>query len=169
MGNKVYLRALEPDDYKISIQWRNDDKIWAMLGGPKYFVSSDYEKQWISNTSKNGDYKLAICTIENDEFIGIVYLTNIDYINRKAHSHILIGNHNYWGQGYATEAMQLIIKFAFDERNLHRIEAYVLENNIGSCKLHEKLGYVKEGILRDSVYKNGKYHNQIVYSLINNK
>lgn len=41
---RVYLRALEPEDYKKSIIWRNDDEIWGMVGGPKHFVSNAYEK-----------------------------------------------------------------------------------------------------------------------------
>lgn len=44
MEERIYLRALEIDDYKISIKWRKDDQIWNMLGGPKYFVSEAYEK-----------------------------------------------------------------------------------------------------------------------------
>ena len=44
---RVYLRALEPDDYRVSIKWRKDDEIWDMLGGTKYFVSEAYEKQWV--------------------------------------------------------------------------------------------------------------------------
>lgn len=47
MGNRVYLRAFELDDYKTTIHWRQDDTIWAMLGGQKYFVSEAYEKKWI--------------------------------------------------------------------------------------------------------------------------
>lgn len=67
MDKRVYLRAFEPDDYKTTIKWRKDDKIWDMLGGTKYFVSEAYEKQWIENTIFNSkDVKLAICLVENE-------------------------------------------------------------------------------------------------------
>jgi len=46
---KVYLRAFELADYKVSLRWRNDDKLWSALCGPKYFVSSENEKKWIEN------------------------------------------------------------------------------------------------------------------------
>lgn len=109
---------------------------------------------------------MAICTIEGNLYIGNIYLTGIDYVNRKASSHILIGNHDYWNGGYGTEAMRLLLDYAFNQRNLNRIEARVLEDNIGSRKMHEKLGYIQEGVLRQSVFKDGVYKNQICYALL---
>ena len=165
--SRVYLRALEPDDYKISVNWRNDDDITSKLGGGKYFVSNEIERQWVQNAiNQNKDVRLAICTVEGNIYIGNVYLTGIDYVNRKATSHILIGNHDYWNGGYGTEAMHLLLNYAFNYKNLRRIEAIVLEANIGSCKRHEKLGYKREGLLRESVYKDGCYKNQVYYALL---
>lgn len=164
---RIYLRALELEDYKTSVHWRNDDEITSKLGGSKFFVSTETEKQWVQSTISQGkDIKLAICTLDENKYIGNVYLTDINYINRTAISHILIGDHAYWNNGYGTEAMFLILDYAFNHKNLNRIEAHVLEDNIGSCKMHEKLGYKYEGLLRQSVYKDGEYKNQIIYGLL---
>ena len=78
----------------------------------------------------------------------------------------MIGDHAYWGHGFGTDAYSQLLDFAFNQRNLHRVEALVLEDNIASQKLHEKLGFHRDGVLIDSVYKDGKYKNQIVYCLI---
>ena len=165
--NRVYLRALEPDDYKTSVNWRNDDFITSRLGGCKYFVSNEIERQWVQSAiNQNKDVRLAICTVDENLYIGNIYLTGIDYVNRKAISHILIGNHDYWNGGYGTDAMRLLLDYAFNHKNLRRIEALVLEDNIGSRKMHEKLGYKQEGVLRESVYKDGRYKNQIFYALL---
>lgn len=167
MKSRIYLRALELDDYKISVKWRNDDNITNLLGGSKWFVSMETEKQWVQNAiMQNKDVRLAICTVDKDLYIGNIYLTGIDYLNRKAHTQILIGNRDYWNNGYGTEAMHLLLDYAFNYKNLRRLEAVVLEDNIGSRKMHEKLGYKKEGILRQSVYKNGQYKNQILFALL---
>ena len=167
MNKRVYLRALEPEDYKVSIKWRKDDEIWDMLGGTKYFVSEAYEKDWVEKTIFNSkDIKLAVCLVENDRYIGNVYMTDINMTNRSCHSHILIGEREYWGQGYAHEALMLAVDYMFNERNIHRIQANVLESNIASLKMHEKCGYKVEGLLRDAVYKNGEYQNQYVLSLL---
>lgn len=167
MGERIYLRALEIDDYKISIEWRKDDQIWEMLGGPKYFVSEAYEKKWVENAIFNSkDVKLAICLLENDKYIGNVYMTNIDEINRSCHSHVLIGDKKYWGKGYAREALTKAIEYMFNERNIHRIQANVLESNEQSLKMHKKCGYKIEGLLRNAVFKAGRYQNQYVLSLL---
>lgn len=170
MNKRVYLRAFEPDDYKTTIKWRKDDVIWDMLGGTKYFVSEAYEKQWIENTIFNSkDVKLAVCLDENDKHIGNVYMTNINEINRSCVSHVLIGEKEYWGHGYAREALQLAIDYMFNERNIHRIQANVLVSNVASLNMHEKCGYKLEGTLREAVYKNGKYQDQYVLALVKNK
>ena len=135
--------------------------------GGKYFVSNEIERLWVQNAiNQNKDVRLAICTVEGNIYIGNIYLTGIDYVNRKATSHILIGTLNYWNGGYGTAAMHLLLNYAFNHKNLRRIEAIVLEDNIGSCKMHEKLGFKREGLLRESVYKDGVYKNQICYALL---
>jgi RimJ/RimL family protein N-acetyltransferase len=167
MSKRIYLRALELEDYKISIQWRKDKEIWDMLGGRQYFVSEAYEKKWVEDSIfQTRDIKLAICLRENDLYIGNVYMTDFDYINRSCNSHVLIGNRNYWGRGYAGEALKELLSFVFYERNINRVSARILEDNMQSLRLHEKLGFKKDGLLRQSVYKNGKYKNQYILSIL---
>lgn len=169
-NHRIYLRAFELDDYKTSIVWRNDSEIWNMLGGHKYFVSEAYEKKWVEDAIFNAkDIKLAICLNESNLYIGNVYLTDIDMINRSCESHILIGNKKYWGQGYAKEALEKLLKFAFNERGMNRITAYILETNTASIKMHKKIGYQQEGVMRDAVLKNGLFHNIIILSILNSE
>ena len=182
MKFRVYLRALELEDYLITYEWRKDEEIYHillnfldmyseeiqnMVGGPKFFISKEKERQWILNTIQDQNRMvLGICLKENDQLIGTVNIQDIDWVNRSAHVPILIGNKSYWGGGYASEARILALKFAFYERGIHRIWALVLEDNIPSLKLHERMGYVKEGLLRDSVYKNGRFQNQVYMGLL---
>lgn len=167
MESKVYLRALEPEDYKTTIKWRKDDVIWGMLGGIKYFVSEAYEKKWIEDTIFNPkDIKLAVCEKDTNKHIGNVYATDIDLVSRSCTSHVLIGEHDYWNQGFASEAYRLLLDYLFNERNMNRVQALVLEGNAASLKMHQKVGYKIEGTLRDSVYKNGRYQNQIILSIL---
>lgn len=167
MDTRIYLRALEPDDYLVSVNWRNDEEIQNMVGGSKYFVSSEREKKWVQDAIFNNEkIVLAICLKENNKYIGNVMLQEIDYINRSAHAPILIGDKKEWNKGYATEARMMILKFAFEERGLERIFAYVLEGNDASIKMLENCGYKVEGILRRSVFKNGVFQNQILLSVL---
>ena len=167
MKNRLYLRAFEPDDYKTIIKWRRDEEINSMLGGTKYYFSEENERNWVLNAIKDtANIKLAICLMGENTHIGNVYITDINYINRTCHSHILIGEKAYWGNGFATEAMHLIIQFMFNERGMNRIVANILEDNIASIKMHKKCGYCIEGKLRQSIYKNGRFQNQVIMSLL---
>lgn len=164
---RVYLRALELDDYKKSIKWRNDDSIWDIVSGPKYFVSEAYEKKWIEDAVfDRSKISLAICLKENNEHIGNTYLKDIDWINRSAHAPSLIGEKKYWSLGLGTEARILLLHFAFYERGFNRIWAHILEDNIGSQRMFEKCGFKIEGVLRQSVYKNGEFRDQVFMSVL---
>ena len=93
-------------------------------------------------------------------------MTNVDQLRQSCHSHILIGERDCWGQGYAREALMMAIDYMFKERNMHRIQAIVLESNKQSLRMHEKCGYKIDGLLRESVFKDGKWQNQYVMSLL---
>ena len=167
MEDNLYLRALELNDYKTTINWRNDDTIWEMVGGPKYYVSSEFEKNWIIKAINNPDeIRLGICLKENDSLIGLASMVNIDLINRNGAFSIMIGEKKYWSGGYGTEAIKLLLDYCFKERGMERIWGTILESNLASQKMAEKCGAKKEGVLRKSVYKNGTYHNQVMMAIL---
>ena len=167
MNNRIYLRALEPDDYKVTVEWRKDEDIENMVGGPKYFVSSEKEKEWVKNCIfDNSRFVLGICLKESDKLIGTVNIQEIDWINRSCHVPILIGDKAEWSKGYATEARMLAFKFAFDERGMERVWATIMDTNMASVKMHEKCGYKQEGIQRRAVFKDGRFHDLIMMSIL---
>ena len=165
-SKKIYLRALELDDYKVSVLWRNDPEILSMLCGQKYFVSEEAEKKWVLDASHDKNVRLAVCTKKDNIYIGNVYLTDINLVNRSAQSHVLIGNKDYWGGGYGRDAVMLLLDYAFNELGLHRIEASIIDSNIASLKMHQHCGYVIEGIKRNSVFKGGRFHDQTILSIL---
>lgn len=167
MGKRVFLRALELDDYKTTIEWRNNPLVVNQLGGGILFVSEAREKKWIEDTIfHSADIKLAICLASNNLHIGNVYLSDINYINRTAESHILIGNQSYWGQGLGSEALQQILNYGFDERGLNRVYSHINADNVASIRLHEKCGYKREGLLRQAIFKNGQFKDVVVMSIL---
>lgn len=131
------------------------------------YVSEAREKKWIEDTIfHSADIKLAVCLTYNNLHIGNVYLTDINYVNRTAESHILIGNKDYWGQGYAREALLQILHYGFEERGLNRVYAHINADNAASLRMHEKCGYTREGILRQAVFKNGRFKDVVVMSIL---
>lgn len=165
---RVYLRAFEPEDYKTTINWRKDSKIWNDVVGRKYFVSSEYEKKWINDSIFNNQNNvvLAVCLKEDDSLIGIVILRNIDWFNRNASFSKMIGERKMWGKGLGKELTMLMLYHGLIELGLERIYARQLLDNVASIKVNERCGFKNEGVLRKEVFKNGEFHDLNVMGVI---
>ncbi|WP_347375005.1 GNAT family protein [Aequorivita sp. Q41] len=165
---RVFLRAFNKTDSEIIYPWLCDQEVLSLTGGNSYFASKDYVDKWTENKIFNTkDYYLAICLNETQEMIGYLSINDIDHQNRKAvWGGLLIGNKNYWGKGIATEAATLMLKFVFEELNVNLFWAFWLEEHTASIKLGEKLGFKKIGILPQSLFKAGKFHNQCLMYIL---
>lgn len=152
---RVYLRALEIDDYKVIHEIRKQEDV--ILGYSKFntFPSSENDKKWVESRIFNKDeVTCAICLKETNEVIGCIFLLDIDMHNRVASCPLFLSD-KFYGKGYAREARFLMLKYAFYERGLLRVTDYVNENNKASLQLHKRCGYVLEGAMRSAIFKNG--------------
>jgi len=163
----IFLRALEPEDYKTTIRWRGDEEIWNGVLGERHFVSSEYEKKWIQDSmaSKN-EIRLGVCLRGSGELVGLSSIVGIDWMNRSARSHIMIGDKSNWGKGYGTEAVIETVRFGFLHRGFERMWVRIVDTNLSSITLHERVGYKREGVMRHAVFKNGRFHDVVVLSLL---
>ena len=101
-----------------------------------------------------------------DNILGLVSLTDINFINRSAVFHIMIGDMENRGKDIGYFATTEILKHAFNNVNPNRIDVGVLESNTRALKLYEKIGFKREGVKRQSIYKNGKYVNMIMMAIL---
>ncbi|MCA1040087.1 GNAT family N-acetyltransferase [Bacillus infantis] len=117
------------------------------------------------NFNEDKSYELAVTGKETGELFGAIALSNNQ---RFRHGELAywIGE-EYWGKGYATEAAQAMVRFAFEEKNYHRVFARYFESNPASGRVMEKLGMKEEGVLADHVRKEGRYESLVCYGLIN--
>lgn len=170
MPDKVYLRALEPQDAVMIYEWRNDREVTDPLGGNIFFVSSIREEEWVKKEISNDrNLRLVICSEDTKQPIGLVNLTSIDNLNQSAEFSIMIGDKTHWGKGFGYDATMLCLKHAFAEMNLHRVYLTVRADNTKAKVLYEKAGFVTEGILRESVYKNNQRVNMVMMSVLRNE
>jgi len=164
---RVYLRALEPEDYAKLHQWRNDEEIGRLFSGTRRFTSTLNEKKWVEDKIFDKEnVSCAVCLKETDEFIGCMFLYDFNYINRSACGSSFIGVKELWGKGYATDAKVLSLKHAFHDKGLERVWAYVLADNNRSLRLLEKCNYKKEGLLRRANYVDGEFKDLYVLSIL---
>jgi len=131
-----------------------------------YGVTPEKEEEFYRRaTTSIKDIVFAIETLEG-KTIGNVGLHAINREWSNAEFRIVIGEKSCWGKGYCLEATRLMVKFAFDDMNLHRVYLKVNENNIYGIKCFEKVGFKKEGILREHRYYGGKYSNDLIMGII---
>lgn len=164
----VRLRALTKDDCKTSWSWRNKDEIRDFYSGHPFYVNREKEEAWLDKVI-NSDLPLTSFGIEKLEsncLIGMAFLKDIDLIHRTAEFAIFIGDEESRGKGHGKEATLKTLKFAFNDLNLNRVYLTVLEENKKALHIYAKFGFKNEGILRECVYKNGKYKNEVIMSLL---
>lgn len=159
----LLLRAIEEEDATVLQNLINDPEVESSVFGWSYPVSLSSQKKWIMNIKNDTSIRYAI--EYEKKTVGVAIISSIDMKNRTANMNIKILK-SARGKGIATRCVVLMINYCFDELNLHCLTANVIERNVDSKRIWEKLGFHQDGILRDRVYKNGKYHNALAYSLL---
>ncbi|RPI78254.1 MAG: N-acetyltransferase [Chloroflexi bacterium] len=160
-GKLVRLCADEPDVLaEVFSRWgRNSEYIRLLDNDPAKLWSAKKFKEWIEKElDQEGTVRFTymIHTIEADKLIGFVSMWGFDQPGSEAWVGIGMGEPEFWGRGYGTEAMQLILQYAFQELNLHRVTLGVFEYNQRAIRSYEKAGFIHEGRIRKEVLREGK-------------
>lgn len=163
-GKNVYLRRLEQSDLERSHKWINTPEIMVMMGsrGPRTAYHQDRWFESIATSQTN--IVFALCQVEDDRHIGNVSLFNIDYIDRNAGLTIFIADQEMRGKKYGQQAIMLLLDYAFNYLNLHKV--YCKTDNSAAAGMYEKLGFLKEGVLRQQSYQDGQYVDKIVFGIL---
>jgi RimJ/RimL family protein N-acetyltransferase len=112
------------------------------------------------------DFFFGIHILENDHLIGFINLFGIEWNHGNTWVGIGLGEREYWGKGYGTEAMQLVLRYAFTELNLHRVTLGVFDYNPRAIRSYEKAGFVHEGRVRKELLKNGQYWDALEMGIL---
>ena len=98
--------------------------------------------------------------------VGSVYIQSVDYVHKNAEYGIFIGDIDARGKGCGTDAAKLMICYSFEYLGLHKLYLRVLADNRAAIRSYEKAGFITEGILRDEIFADGKFHDVIRMSII---
>ncbi|GEN50357.1 GNAT family N-acetyltransferase [Alkalibacterium pelagium] len=161
------LRELEREDIPAINSWRSDKDLIESLGAPFRYINKEVDYNWFDNylTNRGNNIRCSILN-EADQLIGLVSLTNIDRLNQSAVFHIMIGKSSKRSKGIGSYATNEILNHAFCDMNLNRVELSVLASNERAIALYEKVGFKKEGVERQAVFKNGRFADMVSMAIL---
>jgi RimJ/RimL family protein N-acetyltransferase len=148
------------------VRWRNKKEV---LDNFFSFLPLSLAKQeiWYANYITDSSNQTFVIKIkESGAKIGTVSMSDIHYKNQHGEIGIMIGEAKEQGKGYALEATEAIVNYAFKELNLARVYLNVLENNAAAIRLYNKLGFQQEGVLRHHHFTNGSFLNVLIMGLL---
>lgn len=162
------LREIQYEDLPLINKWRNDPEIIAWLGNNFLYITKDVDADWYRNYLQHRDKAVRFAIVENatNAMVGTAQLTDMHAINRAAEFSIAIGEKEYWNKGAGHTAIQMIIQHGFQDLNLHRIYLRVLARNVRAIHLYKKAGFLQEGILRQSLYKQGVFEDEWMMAML---
>ncbi len=168
-GERIKLRKLKLSDAEDIYENLQDKEMvkWTLN------IHWPYKKQdaikWIRKThykiKNKEEYGFAIVLKTENKVIGAVSLMHIDWKNKNAELGYWLGK-KYWGKGLMTEAVKLVLKFAFEKLKLHRVYANLFEENVASRRVLEKSGFKLEGVARECRFRYNKWHNELKFGIL---
>ncbi len=150
------------------ISWLNDPEVNRFL--EVKFVPQTYQTVLAYVRSFYGDaekYMWGICPNNTNHLIGTATLSDINRHHRWGVLGLMIGEKEYWGKGYGTETIKLIVDYAFKRLNLHKVTAGVVALNQGSVKAFQNAGFEIEGTLKSQIFYDGAYCNSLYLGIVN--
>ncbi|MGX4667928.1 GNAT family N-acetyltransferase [Cerasibacillus sp. JNUCC 74] len=163
VSKRIKLRKMTMEDVERYHSWRNDVDVMISTNPLLDLYTLPETKAFVEgvilNSSSSKSY--IIQDKANEKAIGITSLINMDQKNRNAECIIDIGEKDYWGKGIGKEALKLLLDYAFLEMNLHRVSLRVFSFNERALHLYNKMGFKQEGVSRQALFRNGKWHDII--------
>jgi RimJ/RimL family protein N-acetyltransferase len=170
-GQLVWLAAANSEtDAEVMARWARNSEYSRMLDSePALPVSVKRSKEniaaWLEH-ERPDSFGFVIRTLADDRLIGFVGLGDINWMNGDGFVGIGIGEPEDWGKGYGTDAMRLILRYAFTELNLHRVSLSAYGYNRRGIRSYEKAGFSLEGRLRQAVHREGQRGDEIFMGIL---
>jgi len=164
--DKIYLSPINPDDYEIFAKWNNDSRITDWTHWTPRMISLQKQKDFLEESSKNGNYQFVIVKKDDDSPLWMVWLYHIKRTNRTAELWIMIwefDEHNKW---YWTDAINAVLKFAYHTLDLYNICLDVKSFNKKAITCYKKCGFKEIWTRHHCEYCNGERYDLILMEIL---
>ena len=164
VGKRVNLRLIHEDDVQVITGWMNDEEVTRHVS--HYLPASvKSETEWIQKLEDRTKEIIFGIETSDGQLIGLMGVHNINWRDRTASTGALIGEKEYWGKGYGSEAKMLKLKYAFDVLNLRKICSTCIAFNERALRYQQKCGYQVEGRRKNQHFADGKYWDEILLAV----
>lgn len=165
-GKNVILRELRESDFEDIMAYVNDYDTYApFTDSPPRPKTYAQQKEWFDHANRIDMITMAIQAKDSGEFLGTIQLRDLEMALSKSLFSIILKANSH-GHGYGAQALRLFLTFAFEELHLNRIMLLVFDSNLPARGLYEKVGFKKEGTLKDHLYRQGHYEDAHVFSIL---
>ena len=161
----VNLWKLEQPDLADHNRWANDDTLRRLAGWPPGPRSQAELVAWFNTVISDPAQEVFSLKSFSAEHLGWVHFSEVDLVNGTASVGIAL-DPRFWGKGFAHDGLAAALKFAFEDLRLHRLEAEIIAINLPSIKLFTRLGFVKEGVKRESYFTRGRHLDVLSFGLL---
>jgi len=165
-GKHVTLRAIEREDLTSLHRWSNEAEIQRLLGGWHFPTSLQDQERWFASLScQSADQRFAI-EVPDLGLIGSANLVSIDWKNRTAFHGMLLGEERARRRGYGVDTIMAIMRYAFDELGLARLDSDIIEYNTASLKVYvDKCGWQIEGRKKNAYFREGSSWEKVIVGI----
>ncbi len=167
IGERVRLTAVEPADHAAIADWSSDGDYIRNLrtGAASESVEqvAAFAEREAADTTRFG---FAIRLVDAPGIIGIATIKDIEWSNRTGWLALGIGSPEHRDRGLGSETVRLLVEFAFGELNLHRLGLTVATYNQRAVTVYERIGFVREGVVREAIERDGNRHDLLIYGLL---
>lgn len=169
-GGNFYLRAINKEDVDTIRYWADDYQVTRYLSRGLFPSNLEVaQQQYEQMVSASNEVEMLIVDTETNQPLGITGIHSINWVARSAEFRILMGAKDFWGKGIGSAVAQLLTAYGFQKLNLNKVWLGVASANKRAYHSYVKAGYKKEGVLRQEVYRNGKYYDAIRMSILRNE
>jgi RimJ/RimL family protein N-acetyltransferase len=170
-GELVRLTAENPEVMAANFTRWNQDTGWLRFldTQPPLMPSEKKWKEWLEKDMERAsldNFFFAIRTTESDTLIGFIGLFDLFMQHGDTLVAIALGERQYWGKGYGTDAMRIMLRYAFSELNLRRAGLIVFDYNPRAIRSYEKAGFVHEGRIREVIHRDGKRYDFLYMGIL---
>ena len=167
VGRRVVLRRHRADNLGSFLRWYSDPQIAHLTRYQQAPLSTEEVRRFFYSRVMGSDFlAMAIHIRETERLIGTCAFSQLDGDNGSALFHITIGEPDAWGQGYGTEAAELMLAHAFTRLALHRVALTVFAFNERAIRSYEKCGFIVEGRAREAIFRDGRFWDEIHMSVL---